>query len=52
MRQIIRATKSIFLTATKKDQQSGGSVSVKKDDLIIKLNEFKTRKIWEDETKK
>jgi hypothetical protein len=37
LRQVLRATKKIFLTATKKDQQSGGSVSVKKDDLIIKL---------------
>jgi hypothetical protein len=37
LRQIIRSTKKIFLNAMKVQQETGGSLLVKKDDLIIKM---------------
>ncbi len=44
LRQVIRATKKIFFSATKREMETGGTVKVKKDDLIIKMQEFKARK--------
>lgn len=52
VRQIIRSTKKIFLAAVKRQQETGGVLMVKKDDLIIKMQEYKTRKTLHEEVKK
>lgn len=52
LRQVIRNTKKIFLNAVKVQQESGGALLVKKDDLIIKMQEYKTRKTLHEDIKK